>query len=207
MSNCNDTIVFNRFPADKKLFCSLLDMASDADKDISSILHLQPRTFQRIYFTMTERELKSIAQRRGDPELANCIPECDAVFSYKSHCIVLHIPAMALKLSQIELRPSDPEGKMLFTIHLFACFFHELGHAYHATRILVDSMGSQLFGSKPPVFSITKSEKIAEEYEEKLVKRFEKILSQNGLSWGSVAEKLFEWEKLRPIFMLPRNQN
>ena len=140
MSSFYNTIVFNRFPADKEFFCGLLDLASEIDKDISTLLYIQPRAFDRIYFTMTERELRSIAQRRGDPELADCFPNYNAVFSYKGHCIILHIPAMALKLSQIELRTGDPEGKILFTIHLFACLFHELGHAYHATRIIMDSL-------------------------------------------------------------------
>lgn len=205
MSNFYNTIVFNRFPADKELFCGLLDLASEVDKDISTLLYLQPRAFERIYFTMTERELRSIAQRRGDPELADCFPNSDAVFSHKGRCIILHIPAMALKLSQIELRTGDPEGKILFTIHLFACFFHELGHAYHATRIVMNSLSATLFGTKPPVFDVTESEKIAEKYEEKLVKRFEEILSQNGLTWGSIADQLFKWEKLKPVLLLPRN--
>ncbi len=206
MVNLDKTIVFNRFPANKKLFCKLLDMAIDADKNIWIAFNLEPKSYNRIYFTMTERELKFVAKRCGDPELANYFPECDAIFSSIGHCIVLHIPAMALKLSKIRLLPDDPEGKKLFIIHLFGCLFHELGHACHVSRISVNHKNTKLFGGKPAEFDMEESEEIAKKYEEGLGERFLEILSKNELNLGSLADQLFEWQKLRPILMLPRSQ-
>ncbi len=206
VGNLDKIIVFNRFPVNKKLFCELLDMAIKADNYISTIFNLEPRTYKRIYFTMTERELKFVAKRCGDPKLANCFPECDAIFSSRGHCIVLHIPAMALKLSEIRLLPDDPEGKKLFAIHLFGCLFHELGHACHVSRISVNYVDTKFFGGKSPEFDREESEKNADNCEDRLGKRLLEILSRNGLNLGSLADQLFEWQKLRPILMPPRSQ-
>jgi hypothetical protein len=207
MPNLYDTIVFNRFPANKKLFCNLLYQASEFDREISVTVFLEPRSYDRIYFTMSDRELESVGRRRGDPDMAGSFPECDAVYSYKGQCIVLHIPAMAGKLAQVELRPEDPEGKILFTIHLFGCLFHELGHACHVARVAVESFDDFICGKKRAArFSTAESEKIAEESEEKLVKRFGEFLEQNDLSWADVAERLLRWEKVGPVLLQPRNQ-
>jgi hypothetical protein len=198
--------VFNRSPFNKEFFCDLLNIAIEADDDISKVFHIEPRMFDKIYLTMTDRELKSVAQRRGDPELVDCFPENDAIFSYKGRCIVLHIPAMAQKLSQIQFRPEDPEGKLLFAIHLFGCLFHELGHAYHYTKITVNAIGALLFDEKLAEFNVTELEKFAEEYEDKLTKRFINILSNKGLDFKYVADQLFEWKKLRPVMLLLRGE-
>jgi hypothetical protein len=173
MSNLHRMIKFNRFPADKTFFCDLIDMAADIDEKIAVLFYLEPRSFERIYLTMSERELRSVAMRRGVPELIDRFPECDAVFSTKGRCIVLHVPAMALKLSHIKLRTNDPEGKILFTIHLFACLFHELGHACHTTQILFNAGAARLIGNTPTVVSVAELEKIAEDYEQNSLKLFE----------------------------------
>lgn len=70
----------------------------------------------------------------------------------------------------------------------------------------MNSMEAYLFDKKPPKFTVAESERVAEGYEKRLGKRFEKILSENGMSWSDVADQLFDWEKIKPIFMLLRKQ-
>lgn len=80
---CLDKVmVFNYFPANKTLFCRVLDMASEADPGIATLFDLEPRTYERIYLTMTDQELKSVARRRRDPELADWFPLCELIDRY-----------------------------------------------------------------------------------------------------------------------------
>ena len=202
MRRLPDRISFNRFPADKEYFCELLNKAAECDRDIAGALYLEPYVYDRIYFTMSDSELESLGKRRGDPGLEDSFQDNDALISFRGRCIILHIPAMCRKLAQIELRDGDPVGKILFTIHLMCCFFHELGHACYASRHIVKS----LWGTdRLPMMSIEESEKAAEEYESRLMKRFGSFMSLNTLTWDNISDHLFDWEKLGPIVMSARS--
>ena len=198
-----DRISFNRFAANKEYFCDLLNKAAECDDDIFGVLYLEPYVYDRIYFTMSHRELKSLGKRRGDPGLEDSFQDNDALISFKGRCIVLHIPAMCRKLAQIDLRDGDQDGKVLFTIHLMCCFFHELGHACHASRHIVKS----LWGTdRLPTVNIEEAEKAAEEYESRLMKRFDSFMSLNSLTWENISDHLLDWEKLGPIVIRARDE-
>lgn len=201
MRTLHDRVSFNRFPADKEYLCELLNQAADWDDEISTFLHLEPAVYDRIFFVMSDKELRTIAKRRGDPGLESSFTQNDALISYRGHCVILHVPAIARKLAHVELRPGDPEGKVLFTIHLFSCLFHELGHACHTTRWLVERMWAP---EKTPPMTAEEAEKAADQYEAKIMGRFGGFLEYSGLTWPKIAERLLFWDKLGPVIMRER---
>ncbi len=204
MSSYQNLFVFNRFPINKECFFNLIDMVDSEDASVFSDLYIIPRTFDKIYFTMTARELRNVAHRRGDPKLADYFPEYDAIFSIPGRCIVLHIPAMSEKISSIPLRADDPEGKILFTIYLFRCLFHELGHAHHFSEIIMNAAFSDNNDLKE--YSDAELEDVANEYNDQYSKKFFSILRAKHVDLKQLADQLFYWPKLKPLVSSPRDK-
>lgn len=205
MNSCHKMFIFNRFPIDKEYFFNLLKIVNEEDHEIFSYLYTSPRIFDKIYFTMSDRELASVANRRGDPELVNCFREFDAACSLQGRCIVLHIPAMSEKISNIQLRSDDPEGEILFTLHFFGCLFHELGHAYHYTRLIVNAAFGNVYDPGARDHNDEEGERYADECEVKQSQQFFNVLKTKGIHLKEIANRLFYWQRLKPLVLLPRN--
>ncbi len=198
------TLVLNRFPADKEFLCDSLEKAAKRSDSISKLLYGYP-ILERIYFTMSERELASLTRRKGDPSFTEFFVEHDGAYWPQGGCIILHIPGMMRKLSEVPLHSWDRDGKICFAVALLSGFFHELGHAYDGSRRYVDAVFKKRQGlTIPEAPTYAENEKIAENFEQTCFDDFEKTLGDDLLAWIPFADRLLNWEKLGPMFWAAR---
>lgn len=189
---------FNRFPIQKDRFFKLLDDLCSYKNDFTYLLNSWPRMYEKIYVTMSINELLALENSLGVTDLVEEFDTCDAIFDYQRHYIILHIPAMVRNLASIPTNPTDTGRRTLFTIHFFACLFHELSHAHDMTLKSINSWGN--FGensSKDIVLNKQELEDNADRREQFFINLLTTYLEENKESWHSLTEWLFNWDKLQ----------
>lgn len=197
---------FGRMPINKETFFKIMDHLIEADDDFLDFFIHQPRLFDKIYVSLSERELTRVAIRRGSPDIVEAFEEYDALFAYDARCIIIYAPSMLKKLSDIPRHSYDSQGHILFTIHFFACLFHELGHAHEYSRKMgryqAEVLNAYIAGSTPPEpLVIEASEEYAEQTEKHVLDVLSKFLGANGIGWDGLAEHLFDWDKFDQILL------
>lgn len=201
MSNLANIYKFNKFPIHKDKFFSFLDALFDFNNDFSSLFYLEPRMYDRVYVTMSDKELLSIAKRFDVTEIIKEFERIDAVFDNENRYILLHVPAMVRNTSHIPTNPGDKGRRSLFAVHFFACLFHELTHANDFARIIMNERSRLLFNPKKPSVAATLTEKQLEETadhgEEKYLKMLSEFLAKKDIGWNGLSEWLFDWDKLQ----------
>ena len=163
MNLMKKTFSFNRFSINKEVFFKIIDSAMEFDEEIRSLFILYPCPYDRIYVTMTDKELIALGKRRNIDNIINFFEEFDAMFSSAEACIIIHVPAMIKKIRHIPSRNDDQKRHILFTIHFFACLFHEHSHANEHSRYLMRVVSDSLSGKEISIMkSLDEKERIAE---------------------------------------------
>lgn len=188
---------FNRFPIKKGVFFDILDRMCDRD-EFARIFMTQPRILNKVYVTMSERELISLAKRLADPQIIKEFAIGDGLYCEDKKVVILHRPAMVRMVSSIKSVAGDEQRRGLFTFHFFACLFHELAHVNEARRCAVNSWLARTPDSKNSIINdLEQFEATAEAEESRYMELMTRFLDEHNASWLWLAEALFDWEKLQ----------
>lgn len=188
---------FNRFPIDKGIFLDLVNLMCER-KEFARIFLAQTRRLDKVYVTMSDKELASLAKRLDSPRIIENFASGDGLYSEDKKVVILHVPAMVRTVSSTEFVISEEQRRALFALNFFACLFHELSHANEARRIVVDSWLARNPESKAAIKqAIDRFEETAEKEEGRYIELMSHFLEEHNASWIWLAEALFNWEKLQ----------
>jgi len=107
---------------------------------------------------------------------------------------------MKRQISGIPSNPGDSNRRILFSMHFFACLFHELSHGYEVSRLVMNNFSVAILDSESkPAEAPTQEqlEQLAVGDEGKFLGLLKTYLYENKMSWPRLSEHLFDWDKLQ----------
>ena len=197
MPSLEKLFAFNRFPINKGIFLDIVNLMCER-KEFARIFMARSRPLDKVYVTMSDKELISLAKRLDAPTIIENFTRGDGLYIEDKKVVILHVPAMVRTVSSIESDIEEEQRRGLFALNFFACLFHELTHVNDARRIAIDSWLARTPDAKAAVKqAIDCFEETAEAEEKRYIGLMSLFLDEHNASWPWLAEVLFDWKKLQ----------
>ena len=197
MATVQKLFVFNRFPVNKKNFFEFVERLCEY-REFNYLFLNQPRRLDKVYVTMTEKEVAALAKRFETPSIVERLNCDDGIYCGNLKIAIVHVPGLVRSMSAFNILPEDYQRRGVFACCFFSCLFHELSHANEERRISINSLFAKTPAQKDAIKdSIERFEKTAVKDEIRCLQLLSKYLEDNNVSWFQIVDRIFDWNRLQ----------